>query len=266
MSPGPIAPVSHPPLVLGRIGGQFDLRQLPVQNCQYAQTQSTTMITYRVSPILSSLKMNHAVDASKRRAATLVTMGIEFLLGEDITACLSPSYISQEPCPRRQPFLRPRLKIPSSKSGFLRTSHWKDTILRASNRTTRNRPRQTQSPICKCESSRHAGRFLQARQLRRAEGEGYGVKKRLAWGLEKCAGRKSEGGKMCGRPQQSYPLQSQVLRTVCPRTGGDVCVWWCLHELCRVSNVKSSFFGSFSFSFFFFSSRVRKLEWRVRGR
>lgn len=197
--------------------------------------------------------MNHAVDASKRCAATLVTVGIEFLLGEDITACLSPSYISHEPCPRRQPFLRPRLKIPSSKSGFLRTSHWKDTILTASNRTARNRPRQTQSPICKCESSRHAGRFLQARQLRRAEGEGYGVKKRLAWGLEKCAGSKSEGGKMCGRPQQSYPLQSQVLSTVCPRTGGDVCVCVVVSARVAPSFQRQVVFFWFFFFFFFFS-------------
>lgn len=39
-------------------------------------------------PILSSVKVYHAVDAGEGGAATLVAMGIKLLLGEDITASL----------------------------------------------------------------------------------------------------------------------------------------------------------------------------------
>lgn len=45
-------------------------------------------ITYRMRSVFSAIEMDHAVDASKGCAATLVTVGIEFLLGEDITTVL----------------------------------------------------------------------------------------------------------------------------------------------------------------------------------
>lgn len=38
--------------------------------------------------------MDHAIDAGKRRAAALVTVGVELFLGEDITACLSETHVN----------------------------------------------------------------------------------------------------------------------------------------------------------------------------
>jgi hypothetical protein len=43
--------------------------------------------------------MDHAIDASERRASALVPMGIEFFLGENITASLSQIHVSHGPYP-----------------------------------------------------------------------------------------------------------------------------------------------------------------------
>lgn len=43
---------------------------------------------YRVRPVLRPAEIGHTVEASKGSAATLVAMGVEFLLGEDIAAGL----------------------------------------------------------------------------------------------------------------------------------------------------------------------------------
>jgi hypothetical protein len=40
--------------------------------------------------------MDHTIDASERRASALVPMGIEFFLGENITACLSQIDVSND--------------------------------------------------------------------------------------------------------------------------------------------------------------------------
>jgi len=39
--------------------------------------------------IVSALEMNHAIDTGERRTATLVAVGIELLLSEDITTVLA---------------------------------------------------------------------------------------------------------------------------------------------------------------------------------
>lgn len=44
--------------------------------------------TYCMGAIFHSLKMNHTIEAGKGCAATLVTMTVEFLLREDVSAAL----------------------------------------------------------------------------------------------------------------------------------------------------------------------------------
>ena len=46
---------------------------------------------YRVRSIICTLEMHHAVNASKRGASTLAAMGIELLLGQNITTGLLTS-------------------------------------------------------------------------------------------------------------------------------------------------------------------------------
>lgn len=44
--------------------------------------------TYRMSSILQSVEMHHAIDTGEGGAATLAAMGIELFLSENITTCL----------------------------------------------------------------------------------------------------------------------------------------------------------------------------------
>lgn len=44
--------------------------------------------TYRMSSILHSIEMHHAIDTGEGGAATLAAMRIELFLGENITTCL----------------------------------------------------------------------------------------------------------------------------------------------------------------------------------
>lgn len=78
-------------------------------------------------PIVSSVKVHHAVDAGEGGAATLVAMGIKLLLGEDITASLEIEKrqrvsMSSSRVPRRM------LLVTNERRGQL-TSQEKETIL-----------------------------------------------------------------------------------------------------------------------------------------
>lgn len=44
--------------------------------------------TYRVSSVLGTVEVNHAINARKGCAAALAAVGVEFLFGEDITTSL----------------------------------------------------------------------------------------------------------------------------------------------------------------------------------
>ena len=44
--------------------------------------------TYSMRSVLGTIKVNHAIDTGKRRAATLAAVGVELLLREDITTSL----------------------------------------------------------------------------------------------------------------------------------------------------------------------------------
>lgn len=56
--------------------------------------RETNSYPYRMRSVTSPLEVDHTIDAGERCAATLVAMGIELLLGKDITARLgtNPSY------------------------------------------------------------------------------------------------------------------------------------------------------------------------------
>ena len=50
-------------------------------------------MTYRVRPVLGTVKMNHTIDTGKRGAATLVAVVVQLLLRQNITTSLESSRI-----------------------------------------------------------------------------------------------------------------------------------------------------------------------------
>lgn len=79
--------------------------------------------TYCVRPVLRPAEMGHTIEAREGSASTLVPMRVEFLLGEDIAACLAVerivSLLSGESAVSLHGWRR-----------YLRlTSHWNETMI-----------------------------------------------------------------------------------------------------------------------------------------